>query len=80
LASDTFGFSTPLQLEAWLLRGEVAFLPFSEPWMKLSYGFIYLRNRMIAPAASLYMELVREIEAEQGRRNRELAVRWFPWY
>lgn len=40
--------------------------------MKLDYGFISLRDRMLSPAAKLYMKLVREIEKDLGRRNTAL--------
>lgn len=38
----------------------------------LDYGFIYLRNRTLAPAARRFMAIVREIEAEPDVRNRRL--------
>lgn len=78
LHSDAFSIITPLQLEPWLRSGEAKILPFREPWMKLAYGFIHLRNRMLSPAVSAYMRLVREIETEQARRNRKLMDQWFP--
>ncbi len=70
--SDAFGLATPLQLQHWLQRGEIKALPFRAPWMKLDYGFISLRDRMLSPAAKLYMKLVREIEKDLGRRNTAL--------
>ena len=77
LASDAFGVATPLQLESWLRGGEFGILPCRAPWLKLDYGFIYLRNRMLSPAAELFMNIVREIEADLTIRNRELIDKIF---
>ena len=46
--------------------------------MKLDYGFITLRRRMLSSATELYMQRVREIETEQVRQNRELMSQWLP--
>jgi hypothetical protein len=67
-----FGVATPLQIEPWLQSGEMKALPFRAPWMKLNYGFIYLRSRVLSPATVFYMELVRKIENGIARHNREL--------
>jgi DNA-binding transcriptional LysR family regulator len=71
-SSDAFGFATPLQIEPWLRSGEFSVLAFDAPWLELNYGFIYLRKRMLAPAAQLYMELVRDIEQDASARNERL--------
>jgi len=76
--SNAFGMATPLQIEPWLQSGELKPLPFHAPWMKLGYGFIYLRHRMLSPAAALYMELVRKIEEDMARRNRALMRQIIP--
>jgi len=73
--SNAFGLATPLQLEPWLQSGEMKALPFHASWMKLNYGFIYLRQRMLSPAAALYMELVKKIEKDNARRNQALMRR-----
>jgi DNA-binding transcriptional LysR family regulator len=70
--SNAFGIATPVQIEPWLERGEFMVLPFSEPWMVLNYGFIYLHNRTLAPAARIYMDLIRQIEGEATVRNEAL--------
>ncbi|MEA3302896.1 MAG: LysR family transcriptional regulator [Pseudomonadota bacterium] len=79
-ASNAFSVMTPLQIEPWLLSGEFAVLPFRAPWLKLEYGFIRLQKRMISPATELYMQLVREIEQEQAKRNHELMNQLVPEY
>ena len=70
--SNAFGVATPLQIEPWLRRGEFSVLPFDAPWLELNYGFIYLRNRMLSPAAEAYMQLVGRIEEEVRGHNRAL--------
>jgi len=70
--SNAFGMATPLQIEPWLQSGELKPLPFHAPWMRLDYGFIYLRHRTLSPAAALYMELAKRIEKDIARRNRSL--------
>ena len=78
LGSDAFGFAAPVQIEPWLRGGDLAVLPFRPPWLKLDYGFIYLRNRLPTPAAVRFMAVVREIEADLGIRNRQLMDEMFP--
>jgi DNA-binding transcriptional LysR family regulator len=67
--SDAFGIAAPLQIEPWLRSGEFRMLRFDAPWLQLNYGFIYLGNRMLSPAATAYMAQVRQIEEELRQRN-----------
>lgn len=48
-----------------------------DPWLKLDYGFIYLKSRMLVPAAERFMKIVREIETDLTVRNCELIDRIF---
>ncbi len=70
--SDALGFATPLQIAPWLDTGGLAVLPYFRPWLRLDYGFMTLRGRMLAPAAERFMKIVAEIETEVSTRNREL--------
>jgi len=70
--NDAFGMATPIQIEGALRRGEFRVLDFHRPWMELDYGFIYLRNRMLSPAAKAYMDIVRRIDAEMREANEAL--------
>ena len=72
LASDAFGFATPLQIEPWLNSGALSVLSYPAPWLRLDYGFIYLKGRLLSPAAQRFMKIVTEIEAEISTHNREL--------
>ncbi len=78
LESDAFGTMTPLQIEPWLRSGEFEILPYKAPWLRLEYGFIYLRQRLLTPATQAYMQLVRDIEKEKIKHNRALMKQWFP--
>ena len=72
LTSDAFSAATPLQIEPWLRSGEFGVLPWRVPGLKLDYGFISLKNRMLSPAAEQFMLFVRAIEADLTRRNHAL--------
>jgi len=76
--SNAFSVATPVQIEPWLRSGEFRVLDFREPWMKFDYGFIYRRDRMLAPAAEAFMQHVREIEVEVAQRNQYLIRQLFP--
>ena len=70
--SRAFGVATPVQIEPWLRSGEFVVLAFDAAWLQLDYGFVYLRDRMLSPAAEAYMDIVRRIETEVSERNRAL--------
>jgi DNA-binding transcriptional LysR family regulator len=69
LASDAFSAATAVQIEPWLRGGELGVLAYRAPWLRLHYGFVYLRGRMLSPAAELFMQIVRGIEADLTLRN-----------
>lgn len=64
LASDAVSTS-PLALIADHVRaGSLVVLPVHEPWMHTAYGFVYLREAGLSPAAEALMAEVRAVEAE----------------
>jgi len=64
LAGNAIG-AAPLWLIARELEdGSLATLPLALPWLHTAYGFVYLRNRMLSPAALALMAEVRNVEAE----------------
>jgi len=75
--SDAFGTTTLVQIEPWLKSGSIGILPFRRRWLKLDYGFIYLRQHQLSPAAKLFMELTKRIETRLARRNKELMGQMF---
>jgi DNA-binding transcriptional LysR family regulator len=74
---DAISWNTPTQLEPWLNKGSLKVLPYRRRWMKLSYGFVYLRQRMLSPATELYMQLVRDIEKDMVSHNQALIKQLF---
>jgi DNA-binding transcriptional LysR family regulator len=77
-SSDAFGVATPLQIEPWLRSGELHVLPYPAPWLKLDYGFISLKRRMLSPAAERFMAIVRGLEVDLRARNRALLQHFLP--
>ena len=62
LNSDAVGAFAPGQLRDELERGRCIALPVELPALKMNYGFIVKRGRMLSPAARAFMEIVRRIE------------------
>jgi DNA-binding transcriptional LysR family regulator len=63
LQSAAIGAALPSQIESELKEGSCVVLPVEAPWLRLNYGFILKRGRTPSPAASAFMEIVREVEA-----------------
>jgi DNA-binding transcriptional LysR family regulator len=78
LASDALSFVPPIQIEAAVRRGELGVLPFWQPGMNLDYGFICIRDRLLSPAAEMFMQIVRDLEVDLARRNLELLEEFCP--
>ncbi|TXH89518.1 MAG: LysR family transcriptional regulator [Pseudomonas sp.] len=71
--SDALAINLLSNMEPALLAGEVALVPVTGFTLKANYGFIYLRNRSLAPAAKAYMDEVRALEAEIRAKEQRLA-------
>ena len=71
--SDALAINLLSNMESALLAGEVALVPVTGFALKAHYGFIYLRNRSLAPAAIAYMDEVRALEAEIRAKEQRLA-------
>ena len=67
--SQAFSVATFLQLEMYVRSGELAVLPFAAEWLRLDYGFIRRRRRMLSPATLAFQELVKGIEESLRARN-----------
>lgn len=72
-SSDALVFASLTMIAAELEAGKAAVLPVSELNFHANYGFIYLKNRSLAPATLAYMREVRAVEAEIVRREAALA-------
>jgi len=74
--SDTLALASLALMERDLDAGKVAVVPTSKIAVQASYGFIYLKDRSLTPAALAYMEEVRAVEAGIVRREAALAARY----
>jgi DNA-binding transcriptional LysR family regulator len=73
LGGDAVGMAPIGALEADLRGGRIALLPFTAPWLHLSYGLFYTRKRSLSRVAQLFMTQLRRIEADiQAREQRAL--------
>jgi len=60
---DGLGVAPPSLMADLVARG-FREIPCDAPWMRLHYGFVYLRERSLSPAATAFMAEVRAIEAD----------------
>ena len=72
--SDALTIATLVLVERELRAGEVVVVPTTGPSIQAGYGFIYLKDRSLAPAALAYMAEVRALEAEFVEREAALAA------
>jgi DNA-binding transcriptional LysR family regulator len=64
IAGQGLSAALPSQIEHELAEGLCMLLPVTLPWLTLNYGFITKRGRTLSPPATVFMDLVREIERE----------------
>ncbi|MGB8544918.1 MAG: hypothetical protein WCD32_06285, partial [Azonexus sp.] len=72
--SDALTIASLVIMERELRAGEVAVVPMTSPSIQAGYGFIYLKDRSLAPAALAYMAEVRTMEAGFVEREAGLAA------
>lgn len=72
--SDAVGAAPLSMLAAEIESGQLVALPSRLPWMTTAYGFVYLRDRMLSPAAEAFMTEVRRVEAEELVRSKDLTA------
>lgn len=80
--NDVLAFGAFSMVESELEKGRLAYLPTPEVNMRASYGFIFLRNRSLSPAARAYMQAVRDEERMCVEREANLEQRFGqrrPW-
>lgn len=74
MRSDAVG-AAPLSLIATeVAAGQLLALALRLPWMSTGYGFVYLRDRLLSPAAEAFMAEVRRIEGERVAEARSLTA------
>ena len=74
--SDLVGGALLTQIEGEIEVGALAVLRYYADWMRLNYGFIYLRNRTVSPAARAFMAEFRRLDAELEAREIALQRRY----
>lgn len=75
-ASDGLAISLLSNMESALQAGEVALVPATSLLLKAQYGFIYLKNRSLAPATEAYMAEVRALEVEIRAKELRLSAQF----
>lgn len=70
--SDAISVAIPLQIEHELENQIFSIIPYELTHLYTNYGFMYLRDRTLSPAATRFMDFVRDLENDTDIRNREL--------
>jgi DNA-binding transcriptional LysR family regulator len=74
LAGNAVGLAPLVALEADLRAKRIVLLPYTAPWMHLSYGLFYPRKRSLSRVAQLFMTQLRRVETTiQARAQRALS-------
>lgn len=73
--SDALSAAPMALIQNEIKRGVLAPIRFDAPWLRLNYGFVYLRDRMLSPAARAFMTEVRLIEEEFARETAQKTAR-----
>lgn len=71
--SDALALATLALMEQDLVAGSVALVPTAGIEIQAAYGFIYLKDRSLIPAALAYMEEIRAVEADVAAREAALS-------
>jgi DNA-binding transcriptional LysR family regulator len=70
--SDAIGVAPLPLIAAEIAAGRLVALALQLPWMHTGYGFVYLRDRALSPAAQAFMIEVRSVEDEIVTREQGL--------
>ena len=74
--SEALAIASLALMEQDLEAGAVALVPTTGISFQAAYGFIYLKDRSLTPAALAYMQQVLAVEADIVRREEVLARRF----
>jgi DNA-binding transcriptional LysR family regulator len=74
--SDALALASLTLMEQDLVNGSVVLVPMTGIEFRTGYGFIYLKNRSLTPAAKSYMQEILSVEAEHVQREAALASRF----
>ena len=64
VSSDALAVGTLKMFDVDLLADRISILPMTGPHFQANYGFLYLKNRSLAPATLAFMSEIRAVEAE----------------
>jgi DNA-binding transcriptional LysR family regulator len=67
LASDAVGAAPFALIRDEMNAGSLASLNVKVPWLRTGYGFVYLKERTLSPAAQAFVAEVKAVEAEIDR-------------
>ena len=71
MSSDAVGMAPRVLIEPEILAGQLVTLEVDAPWLCTNYGFAWLRERALAPAAHDFIAQVRAVEAELVEAERK---------
>ena len=71
--NDALALASLVLMEQELAAGSVALVPMAGIDLRAGYGFIYLKNRSLTPAAKTYMQEILAVEADIVQREAALA-------
>jgi DNA-binding transcriptional LysR family regulator len=74
--NDVLAFATFSMVESELESGQLAYLPTPKLEIRGGYGFIFLRNRSLSPAARAFVQAVRDEERKCEEREARLDQRF----
>ena len=74
--SDALALASLTLMEQELIAGSVGLVPMTGIELRAAYGFIYLKNRSLTPAALSYMQEILAVEADIVQREAALANRF----
>lgn len=69
LASDAVGAAPFALIRDEVERGSLACLDVKLPWLRTGYGFVYLKERTLSPAAQAFIAEVQAVEAAIDRNG-----------
>jgi hypothetical protein len=69
------GLAPLVALEQDVRTKQIFLLPFTAPWLQLSYGLFYTRKRPLSRVAQLFMTQLRQVEVGLQAREQRALVR-----
>jgi DNA-binding transcriptional LysR family regulator len=78
MQSDAVGAAPLSMIAAEVRSGQLVALALRLPWLSTGYGFAYLRDRMLSPAAEAFMAEVRRVETELAAEPQALTASFKP--